>query len=58
MMLARLHRAGELTPVYVPAQVKNEAMRDLCRAGRAKEPKQGASTIKCVLLRNGFRYTA
>jgi len=31
MMLARLHRAGELTPVYVPHS-EDEAMRDLCRA--------------------------
>lgn len=30
-MLARLHRAGELTPVYVP-RIEDEAMRDLCRA--------------------------
>jgi len=30
-MLARLHRAGELTAVYVPC-VEDEAMRDLTRA--------------------------
>jgi len=30
-MPARLHRAGELTPVYVP-WVEDEAMRDLSRA--------------------------
>ena len=31
LMLARLHRAGELTPVWVPDQ-EQEAMRDLTRA--------------------------
>ncbi len=31
LMLARLHRAGELTAVYVP-QAEDEAMRDLTRA--------------------------
>lgn len=31
MMLARLHRAGELTPVWVPG-VAQEALRDLTRA--------------------------
>jgi transposase len=31
MMLARLHRAGELTPVWVPDR-EHEAMRDLVRA--------------------------
>ena len=30
-MLARLHRAGELTSIYVPA-LEDEAMRDLNRA--------------------------
>ena len=29
--LARLHRAGELTPIYVPL-AEDEAMRDLVRA--------------------------
>jgi transposase len=31
IMLASLHRAGELTPVYVPRE-EDEAMRDLVRA--------------------------
>jgi transposase len=32
--LGRLHRAGELTPVWVPDQV-HEAIRDLVRARQA-----------------------
>ena len=31
LSLARLHRAGELTPVYVPTE-EDEALRDLLRA--------------------------
>jgi transposase len=58
MMLARLHRAGELTPVYVPHS-EDEAMRDLCRA---REDAKGAERkarqqLNAFLLRNGFRYT-
>ena len=30
-MLARLHRAGELTPIWIP-DAAHEAMRDLVRA--------------------------
>ena len=33
--LARLLRAGELTPVYIP-EPTDEAMRDLCRARRQR----------------------
>ena len=52
-MLARLHRAGELTAVYVP-DVQDEAMRDLSRARGdavivAKKAKQ---RLKAFLLRN------
>jgi transposase len=48
LMLARLHRAGELTAVYVP-RAEDEAIRDLTRAredakGDEKE-KQAASAI-------------
>jgi transposase len=58
MMLARLHRAGELTPVYVP-QSEDEAMRDLCRAREdAKRAERKArQQLNAFLLRNGFRYT-
>ena len=54
VMLARLHRAGELTAVFVP-DVEDEAMRDLSRARGdavivAKKAKQ---RLKAFLLRNG-----
>ena len=57
MMLARLHRAGELTPVWVPDGA-HEAMRDLVRAratarrvlGKARQHLQG------FLLRHGRIY--
>ena len=37
--LAKLHRAGELTPVWVPDQ-KHEAIRDLIRARHAAAREQ------------------
>lgn len=56
-MLARLHRAGELTAVYVP-DAQDEAMRDLNRAREdavivAKKSKQ---RLKAFLLRNGVAF--
>jgi transposase len=56
--LARLHRAGELTAVHVPAP-EDEAMRDLTRAREdikiaGKKAKQRLSGF---LLRNGFVYS-
>ena len=58
VMLARLHRAGELTPVYVPHS-EDEAMRDLSRAREdAKRAERKArQQLNGFLLRNGFRYT-
>lgn len=55
--LARLHRAGELTAVYVPLK-EDEAIRDL---SRAREDAKGAERrarhqLKALLLRNGIRY--
>jgi transposase len=55
--LARLLRAGDLTPVYVPNE-EDEAIRDLTRA------REDAKTAQCkarqrlhgFLLRHGFRY--
>lgn len=44
-MLARLHRAGELTAVHIPYE-RDEAIRDLCRA----------RTDALQDLRNGYRY--
>lgn len=56
-MLARLHRAGELTPVYVP-RLEDEAIRDLTRARQdAKNAERRArQQLKALLLRNGIRY--
>lgn len=56
--LARLHRAGELTPVWVPDE-PTEAMRDLTRA---REDAKYAETrarqrLNAFLLRRGRLYT-
>jgi transposase len=56
--LARLHRAGELTAVYVP-HPEDEAIRDLTRAredakSAAKKAKQ---QLGAFLLRHGHVYT-
>jgi transposase len=56
-MLARLHRAGELRPIYVPDDT-DEAMRDLVRA-RADAVAVGIQAkyrLKAFLLRQGRRY--
>lgn len=55
--LARSHRAGDLTPIYVPT-ADDEAMRDLVRA---REDAVGLATqakhrLKAFLLRQGRRY--
>ena len=57
-MLARLHRAGELTPVYVP-RLEDEAMRDLCRAriDSKSAERKARQQLGAFLLRSGFRYT-
>ena len=57
MMLARLHRAGELTYVFVP-RTDDEAMRDLTRAREdAKKAQRIAQQqLSGMLLRLGFRY--
>jgi transposase len=58
MMLARLHRAGELTSVYVPLS-EDEAMRDLSRAREdAKgDEKRSKQRLLAYLLRSGHRYS-
>jgi transposase len=58
LSLARLHRAGELTPVYVP-RLEDEAMRDLVRAREdAKQAERAAKQrLGSFLLRHGVRYT-
>ena len=57
-MLARLHRAGELTAVHVPDE-RDEAMRDLCRArtDAVQDLRSGRHQLKAFLLRNGYRYS-
>jgi len=58
LMLARLHRAGELSAVYVP-HTEDEAMRDLTRAREdAKiDEKKCKQRLLAFLLRSGHRYT-
>lgn len=58
LTLARLHRAGELTPVWVPDS-ETEAMRDLTRT---REDAKYAQTrarqrLQSFLLRHGRRYS-
>jgi transposase len=55
--LARLHRAGELTPVWVPDQT-HEAIRDLVRArfAAARELRRARQQLSSFLLRNGHAY--
>ena len=56
--LARLMRAGDLTPVYVP-QVDDEAIRDLSRAREdsIRDLKAAKYRLKAFLLRQDIRYT-
>ncbi len=56
--LARLHRAGELTAVWVPDE-GHEAIRDLVRAREAASDalKQARQQIQSFLLRHGRIYT-
>ena len=55
--LARLHRAGELTPVWVPDPT-HEAMRDLVRArlAAARELRRARQQLSSFLLRHGHAY--
>jgi transposase len=57
LMLARLHRAHELTPVWVP-DGEHEALRDLTRArGDMKDAERRArQRLLAFLLRHGRRY--
>jgi len=56
-MLARLHRAGELRPIYVP-DADDEALRDLVRAREdaVVTGTQAKHRLKAFLLRQGRRY--
>src|SRR6185369_8254620 len=55
--LARLHRAGELTAIYVP-DPQDEAVRDLLRAREQvrKQQHRARQQLKMFLLRHNLRY--
>ncbi len=57
VQLARLFRAGELTPVYVPDR-EDEAIRDLSRAREDAMiiQKSARQRLKSFLLRHNIRY--
>lgn len=57
-MLARLHRAGELTAVYIP-DGQDEAMRDLTRAREDAviATRKAKQRLNAFLLRNRVIYT-
>jgi transposase len=56
--LARLERAGELTPVFVPRE-DDEAMRDLTRAREdaVYAERRARQHLSAFLLRHAIRYT-
>jgi transposase len=58
LSLARLHRAGELTAVWVPDGVQ-EALRDLTRAREDMKhlQRQAKQRLLAFLLRHGKRYS-
>jgi transposase len=58
LTLARLYRAGELTPVHVPT-AEDEAMRDLIRAREDAKValRKAKQQLGGFLLRNGHIYT-
>jgi len=55
--LARLHRSGELTAIYVPT-AEDEAMRDLTRGREdaVKAHRVARQVLLAFLLRHGYRY--
>ena len=57
--LAKLHRAGELTPVWVPDPA-HEAIRDLVRARLAavRSLRQARQQLTSFLLRHGHHYAS
>ncbi len=57
--LSRLHRAGELTPVWVPGP-EQEAIRDLTRAREDLKSleRRAKQRLGALLLRHGKRYRA
>jgi transposase len=57
IMLAKLHRSGELTPVWVPDE-NHEAMRDLIRSRISAMGQQRVARqqLQSFLLRHGLNY--
>jgi transposase len=57
MLLARLSRSGDLSPVRVPGAA-DEAVRDLVRAREdaVRECRNARHRLKALLLRNGIAY--
>ena len=57
LQLARLFRAGELTPIHVP-DIEDEAVRDLSRAREdaQRDLKSAKFRLKAFLLRQDIRY--
>ncbi len=55
--LARLHRAGELTYIWIPDAI-HESMQDLVRARRTSsyQVRKARQRISCFLLKHGHRY--
>ncbi|MEX3846802.1 MULTISPECIES: IS110 family transposase [unclassified Paraburkholderia] len=58
LSLARLYRAGELSPVWIPDQAQ-EALRDLTRAREDMKhlQRQAKQRLLSFLARHGHRYT-
>lgn len=58
LMLARLYRAGELTPIWIPDGA-HEALRDLVRAREDMKhlQKQAKQRLSAFLLRHGKSYS-
>src|SRR5207245_6213479 len=58
MMLARLHRAGELTGIHIPDE-RDEAIRDLVRArtDAVTDRRDNRHRLKAFLLRHGYKYS-
>ena len=55
--LARLHRAGDLTYIWIPDAI-HEAMQDLVRARQTSshQVRKARQRISCFLLKHGRRY--
>jgi len=55
--LARAHRAGDLTAIYIP-EATDEAIRDLCRArtDAVDDQRRARQRLKAFLLQHGYHY--